>query len=566
MRATVVLALVGVLAAACGPAVGPSSTPANPNVEARPTRNLSVVLRNEPFDLTDSSSGRASLAVAMFGAPLVGVERGSPYSALGSVPELNTDSWKVFPDGRMETTYRLKPGLTWHDGAPFSADDMVFAREVNVARLQLGLAIVSTGETRAIEDVLAPSSDLVVIRWRQPYADAAVPSLRPLPRHVLETALERAAADPQALGAHPYWTTEHVGLGPYRLAQWERGAFIDATAFEGYVFGRANIDRITLTWSGDPNVTVARLLAGDAQIALDGALQFEQATTLRSEWNKTGDGILILIPSETRFLGAQLRPAYAVPRANLDLRVRQASIHAIDRKALSDALLEGEGRVAETGALPYEPYFDALDRVITKYPFDLRRTEELMGQAGFAKGADGMYRSPDEGRYTPEVLGIAEGQESKETTAIADYFHQAGIDAQLRLIPAIQMQSDDELKSTYPTWRTNYGATPQKFNGPNVSTAENKWAGSNKLGWTNPENDRLTDLWAKSLDIDERRQIMVQMYKNMNDDLPLLPLYYNFTITAHASNLQGPQGTGPSTMSYASVTGYRNLHEWQLAR
>src|SRR5439155_20864635 len=201
-----------------------------------------------------------------------------------------------------------------------------------------------------------------------------------------------------------------------------------------------------------PNIAVPHLLSGAAQVELDRALQYDHATQLPGDWKKTGEGTLILIPSETRFLGAQLRPAYAIPRANLDLRVRQASIHAIDRKALSDALLEGEGRVAETGAVPYEPYFDALDRVITRYPFDLRRTEDLMGQAGFTKGPDGVYRGPDEGRYAPEVLGIAEGQEGKETTAIADYFHQAGIDAQLRLVPAIQMQIDDELKSTYPTW------------------------------------------------------------------------------------------------------------------
>src|SRR5947199_7317721 len=46
------------------------------------------------------------------------------------LPQLNTDTWKVFPDGKMETTYRLRPGLTWHNGQPLTADDFVFAWRV----------------------------------------------------------------------------------------------------------------------------------------------------------------------------------------------------------------------------------------------------------------------------------------------------------------------------------------------------------------------------------------------------------------------------------------------------
>jgi len=52
-----------------------------------------------------------------------------PYLA-ESLPELNTSTWQIFPDGRMETAYRLRPGLTWHDGAPLSSDDFGFAYRV----------------------------------------------------------------------------------------------------------------------------------------------------------------------------------------------------------------------------------------------------------------------------------------------------------------------------------------------------------------------------------------------------------------------------------------------------
>jgi peptide/nickel transport system substrate-binding protein len=299
------------------------------------------------------------------------------------------------------------------------------------------------------------------------------------------------------------------------------------------------------------------LLSGDADLALDWALQFESAMTLRNQWQRTADGSVILTPSELRFLGAQLRPTFANPSAIVDVRVRQASIHAIDRKALADGMLDGEGIVADTAALPYEPFYEDLVRVVAKYPYDPRRTEELMAQVGYAKGNDGMYTHAREGRFAPEVLGIGEGQEGKETTAVAAYFRSAGFDAQLRLVPALQMQRDNELKATYPAWRSNYLLSPDKFHSANNATPENQWRGNNKLGWVNAENDRLVDLWTQSLEVNERNHLMLLAYKNISDDLPGLPLYYNYSVIAHTARLRGPMGATAGT-SY-----YPNLHEWQ---
>src|SRR5207249_11848248 len=116
--------------------------------------------------------------------------------------------------------------------------------------------------------------------------------------------------------------------------------------------------------------------AGNADIALYEAIDFQQAVPLRREWTANGAGTVILAPVQNRYLGAQARAAYANPRAILDARVRKASIHAIDRHAVADALLEGEGLVAESFALPGEPFYAELDQVMAKYPFDARRTEE----------------------------------------------------------------------------------------------------------------------------------------------------------------------------------------------
>src|SRR3954464_7010048 len=88
-----------------------------PSVASRPLR---------VFGLTSSTVSR------LFNAGLAlrdGEGNYRPYLA-ESLPQLNTDSWKVSPDGRMETTYRLKPALVWQDGQPLTADDFLFSFQI----------------------------------------------------------------------------------------------------------------------------------------------------------------------------------------------------------------------------------------------------------------------------------------------------------------------------------------------------------------------------------------------------------------------------------------------------
>jgi peptide/nickel transport system substrate-binding protein len=518
-------------------------------------------MRVEPPQIYDSAVDRSAIQRPLFTAGL-GIwnlqENPEPVLAQ-AVPRLNTDSWRVFPDGRMETVYRLRPGLKWHDGRPLTAADFAITRRADVARVEWGLQQTSA-EIRAMEDIVAPDPGTVVIRWREPFTEAPAPDILVHPRHILEAAL--AAGDSDAFGNHPFWTTEYVGLGPYRLERWERGAFVEGLAFDGYALGRPKIDRIRLTWNNDPNVSLTRLLAGDADIALDGAIRYEQAAILKTRWNAQQGDTILLNPTSLRYIQVQARPAYVSPQALLDARTRKALSHSIDRGALAETMLEDRNMVADTVPPPTAASYAAVERVLTKHPFDLRRAEQLMAEVGYTKGSDGVYVSPAQGRFQVEVRGVSGGQEEQDTTLVASFMREAGFDPQILLLPSSSRAVDDRMKGTFPGLTLNNntlqrGLGLNKWLTSNIGGPHDNWVGGNRMGWSNPEFDRLYSLWTTSLDRVAATQHFAQMMKILNEELPSPPLYYNFQVVAHIGALKGPLPITPDS------TRYGNVHQWE---
>lgn len=559
--ASILLVLVPLLLGACAPSApsgGPSGADASPD---RPARTLNVVMRVEPPDIMSGAVDRSAIHKPLFTGTLGGWDlNASPYPLLArELPQLNSNSWKVFPDGRMETVYRLRPGLTWHDGQALTAEDFVFTRQVDTMRVEWGLS-QSSAEERTIEEVLAPDPGTVVIRWRRPFTEAPAPERIIHPRHILEGPLARG--DPEFFGNLGFWSTEYIGAGPYRIDHWERGAFIEAGAFDNFALGRPKIPRIRLTWGNDPNVNLTRLLAGDAEIALDGSLRFDQASTLKQQWGPQNAGVIMLNPTSLRYIQVQARPEYVSLRALLDGRTRKAILHAIDRPTLAETMLEDRTMVADTVPPPTVGYYSTIDRLVARYPFDLRRSEQLMAEVGFSKGPDGSYTSASEGRFRVEVRGVSGGQEEQDTTIVNGYLREGGFDTFIQLLPSSARAVDEKTKGTFPGLTLNNntlqrGLGLNKWLTANIGGPHDNWTGGNRMGWSNPEFDRLHDQWVTTLDPTQAVQVLAQMMKLLSEETPSLPLYYNFQVVAHVGALEGPLAITPES------TRYGNIHEWR---
>ncbi|MBM2812482.1 MAG: hypothetical protein HW416_3241 [Chloroflexi bacterium] len=373
-RSAVVVSAVGILTAGCGPA-SPNTQTRSQTEQTLRERVLTASIETEPNFVAAlapiSGLGATDYWQRMFSAFLDlydGDDRPLPYLA-EALPVLNTETWTVFPDGKMETRYRLKPNLVWHDGVPLTASDFVFTFDNATPSngFRTGIAPFS-----AMESVTATDDRSLSIRWKSPYPDAGVLlqgatrfGLVPLPRHILESTF--ASGVLQTIQESPYWDREFVGAGPFKLDRWELGSFIEATAFDQHALGRPKIDRIRLLFMTDQNTAFANVLAGATDVALN-SIRFEHFVQLKNEWasNRQGTaGVNTVSLSVAQF---QHRPDYANPKAILDVRVRRAFTHAVDRQTFSETIWAGELAVWDTIFNPRAAYYPAIDRVISKYP------------------------------------------------------------------------------------------------------------------------------------------------------------------------------------------------------
>lgn len=567
---SVFLLVLLVVTSACGGAParsGGASVERGPGA-ATPSRTLVAAIRVEPAGLANKPLQQVGVALhstkRLFNAELAILdERGLPYPYLAeAIPQLNTDSWRVFPDGRMETTYRLRPNLTWHDGVPLTADDFVFARRV-YGTPEFGLA--SSLPVGAMEEVLAPDPATVVIRWDRSYpgADTLVESdFPPLPRHILEQPLEQALAGGwESFTGHPYWTREFVGAGPYRLDRWEPGAFIEAVAFDGHVLGRPKIERIRIVFISDANTALSNLLAGEVHLAMDLAVGFNQAVTLRREWEPRHAGTVLLHPNQWRATKFQFRADLVNPRALLDVRVRQALAHGVDKQAVNDAIYQGEGIIAETMVPPMMDYYPIVERTMAKYPYDPRRSEQLMAEAGFTKGPDSVFASPTEGRFSPELKTNASPEFEMEMGAMAAIWRQVGFDIQEAVLPAAQAQNA-QVRASFSGMYTHSSGLGEAALVDQVTARipgpENRWQGGNRGGWSNPEYDRLVAAFATTLDRNERARQIAEMVRISSQDVFAISLFFATQPMVHVAALKGPQLVAPG-----AVMGW-DIHTWEF--
>jgi peptide/nickel transport system substrate-binding protein len=524
-------------------------------VDAQPTAGL--VLNGM------GGAGTAEFLLALHAGLTVYDERGNLLPRIAqSVPSVEDGDWKVFPDGRMEVTWKLRPDVRWHDGVGLTADDYVF-----------GMQVITDPEVPAtrpraaqfISQVSAPDAETLVLVWKSTYFLAnsgALDSIVALPRHLLGDLYERG--ERAAFSNNPYWTYQFVGLGPYQMARWEPGSTIELEAFDPYFLGRPRIDRVIYQFRGNADVALTALLAGEADMVGMGAFKPTSLPSLKAQIETPGKGTVLGVFRGTRNLEPQFRDPTA-PWAR-DVRVREALIRMLDRQTLVDSLMEGSTDVAHTLPAADDPLYPLLvQRGLATYPFDLRRSQALLDEAGWTRGPSGAYRSESGGELALEVRTTAiKPGAVEETEALAYQFRAAGVSASTFHIQD-EATNKPELRGTYTGFlsgpRSNGPEFFQRYLSSQIASPQTRWSGSNGGAYSDPTFDQLYDRYATTLQPASRLDLLADILKFEADQILSFYIYYDMgtSISASHKGLSGPGPVPPFQTAQAW-----NIHTWVL--
>jgi peptide/nickel transport system substrate-binding protein len=473
-----------------------------------------------------------------------------------AVPTIENGLWKVLPDGRMETTWKVRPGAVWHDGTPFTSADLMFTAMTGTDREVPGFA----NEINAlIESTEAPDAATFVATWKGPFigADELFTRVRglPLPKHILEAPyLENKAT----IADHPYWGQQFVGTGPYKLRELVRGSHLIFDANDRYVLGRPKIDVIEVKFTPDANVLITTLLSNAAEVTLGARLSIDQALQVQDSWR---DGTVIF--NSGGWLVAMPQFLNPNPTLLLDVRLRRALQHAIDRKVIVDDLLYGKTEICDVPIAPTELEFREVMSAVPRYPYDPQRTAQLMGELGYSRGADGTWQDASRQRLTIEARTNNQlDTQVKAAAIVSDFWRRSGFTIE-EIVYGQQRVADREYRHTRGGFEILGFGLPKEsyanFHSKQTPLAETNWLGQNRTRYNNAEYDTLLDTYFVTIPRPARMEVLRKIVHHFGDQLVLLPLAYTTNHTAVGNRVKNITGRGTN-----QTEGW-NAEQWDIA-
>jgi peptide/nickel transport system substrate-binding protein len=409
-------------------------------------------------------------------------------------------SWSLSPDGRTYT-FKLQENVKWHDGKPFTADDVVFSTDVYLKEVH--------PRTRPIflrcESITAPDPLTVVFRLKEPFAPFLMmwePSTAPIiPKHIYEG---------QDFRRSPANNTP-IGTGPFKLRNWVRGSHIHLVRNDDYWQpGKPYLDEIYYRIVPDAGSRVVALETGEAHLAAFADIETFEVPRLKElpHLEMTTKGYEYL--AQIVWLDFNLRQA---PMS--DARFRRAVYHAIDRNAIRDRVWLGLGKPA-TG--PIHSSIPHYEKDVPQYPFDPAKAEALLDEMGLRRDASGIRA-----RITLDAIPYGDVY-----NRLAEFLRQSlarvGIEATLRRAD-LATWGDRARNWEYETSVMLLSQLGHPALGVSrIYQSSNIRHGvlfSNMSGYSNPRIDTLFDQAAVEVDDGRRQEMYSEIQRILVGDVPV---------------------------------------------
>jgi len=457
----------------------------------------------------------------------------------------------VSKDGR-SVTWKLKKGVVWHDGKPFTADDCVFTAEW-VADPATASRNINTYKDLKVDKV---DSHTIKISFKKPtpfWADAFVGvGGMVLPKHVFEAFKGDKSREAPA-------NLKPIGTGPYKYVDFKPGDMVRGELFSGYHMpNRPYFDTIEMKGGGDA-VSAARAVIQTGEFDYAWNMQVEDEILKRMEQGGKGkadivaggniEHIQINFTDPNKDVDGE-RSSVKAPHPFLtDPAVRQALNLLVDRASVQEQIY-GRTGIATANFLNQPARFASK---ATKFEFNAEKASQILEAAGWKMGPD-KIRAKD-GKKLKVLYQTSINSPRQKTQAIVKQAAaKAGIDMELKSVTAsVFFSSDVANPDTYAHFYTDIQMFTTTMTQPDpelfmlqftsweVAAKENKWQGRNITRWKSEEYDKLFRAAESELDPVKRAALFIKMNELVIQNVVVIPVVFRPRVAAVANTVRMEQ-------------------------
>jgi peptide/nickel transport system substrate-binding protein len=452
--------------------------------------------------------------------------------------------------------WRLKRGVTWHDGRPFTADDVVFNWEY---AKDPATAAVTSGSYTSVERAEKVDSHTVKVVFAkpQPFWFDAFCGYRGMiiPKHVFEPFKGAKSREAPA-------NLKPMGTGPYKFVDFKPGDVVTGEINSTYhVPNRPFFDTVEMKGGGDA-ASAARAVLQTAEYDYAWNMQVEDDILQRLEQGGKGRVEIWPTGAPEHIQLNQTDPWKEVDgeRASLktthpfltDPAVRQALNLLVDRSAVQEQIYGRQGKTSANFLNSPSRFYSRN----TRWEFNVDKANQVLDAGGWKRGADGI-RVKDGRRLKMVFQTSINAPRQKTQQIVKQAAAKAGIEMELKsVVASVFFASDPANSDTYPhffadiqMYNTTMGAPdPQyfmnQFTSWEASSKENKWQGRNITRWRNEEYDRIFRAAEGEMDPVKRAALFIRMNDLVIQNVVVIPVLWRNGVSAAATRLHGMELSG----------------------
>jgi peptide/nickel transport system substrate-binding protein len=471
-------------------------------------------------------------------------DQNKPYPVL--VTELpSTNNGGISSDGKMITLH-LRDDIIWSDGKPLTSADFKFTYEMYI---NPNNAVATTYPYSELASLETPDARTIVMKFNDPFAPWLSFWKGIVPEHILKSVFDQEGTlDNAAWNKAPT-----VGAGPFVFSEWQSGSYLRFVRNAKYWGPKAKLDEIFVRIVPDDASQVAALKAGDGDLGI--FISYPDVPDLEAA------GIKIVSVNSGYSEGMYFNLGDKGHPALKDVKVRQALAYAIDRDKIAKDLLLGKTKPGATlwDNMPY------VDPSLKPYPFDQAKAKQLLDEAGWKMGADGV-REKDGIKLNLRYGTTTRDVRQSAQAIIQQMLAEVGIKVEL-----LNYDSDIFFASYADSGPTYSGEldiyewsdVPTAFPDPDIAywlcseiPSDQNPQGLNAQFLCDTELDGLFQAQTSQVDYAQRVTTFHKITKLMYDQVYWLSLWLDPDIWAISSRLQSVKLSG-STPLY-------NIGEWTI--